>query len=192
MKTVLSIFLLCCMHFAVAQIINTGKIYKTDKSFKEMEDSISALLNPANSIICKPCNEYKAYYLMLQDKHWKGFYIENTGDSRWSRNCNYSFFNGDSLYVMLKNAGIYNLEQLTEDSIRRLAVENGKTEFENNPLPVIAYDCDMTVILYADEKRTIRYRSSLADRDYLRVIPSLKIIYDLSTIFIKQTKKYYR
>jgi hypothetical protein len=205
-KTIL--FLLVFHHMASGQALKNIKVIQTTKDFLTVRDSIIKLTNPTNSIAIKTCDGFREFYLTKDSLHWTGYFIKNLmidglppggfgyvkdGIKHEPSLTTLITFNADSLYYTLVSKELYDIKQISEDSIGIKYNQSVKKKDKNiiYGLPYNSLDCNMTIIVSDSRVITVTYRNALIQFNGLHCILTLKIFYNVQELLIKSFENYY-
>ena len=210
MRTIHIFVFIISIQPALAQTINTNKVYQFYKSYKEVEDSIATRINPKNTIIYKTCEGHAAFYLIQENSHWTGYFIKNLQreiplpqifDTLENGNIvefkpyetELQIFNADSIEKKLFQNHINDIHQISEDDLQaqlKQAKKKHKTTYQS--LPIASHDCNTTIVIYGPKNISATYRWVLTISEKMHIIPTLIIFYETQQILIKSVKNYYR
>ncbi|TSJ38976.1 hypothetical protein [Fluviicola chungangensis] len=181
-----------------AQTNPSHKIYQFHQSFKELEDSISQKINLENSIVYKTCENHSSFYLILENSHWKCYFIRNlVSDEQFMPDEFYGteliVFDADSLVKTLLNNHITDIQQLSEESMSEKLTIRKKNKVINQNLPRASHDCNGTVSIYGQKNISATYRGALIESEEIHdKIPTLRIFYVTKHLLIDSVRSYSR
>lgn len=207
MKSLISILCLLINQILFSQIlteVSTSNFYEYG-DFKNIQDSIQKIANQPNSIIIKRCENNKELYLIKNGNNWKGIQITELkmggiylpdiefSDIDGNKHIEKSIktkiiqFNADSLYRKLVDKNIYNIKQLTEDSIQALYSKEKSKNLKTKKgtkiiysLPSYSHYCVVSIEISNNSEKTITtYKSSVLYEEELNFISEL---YDMKII----------
>ena len=128
--------------------------------------------------------------------HWNGYFIKNliveglvppaevdtmeSGEMIWFEPMmtELRLFNADSLAEQLIRAGIYDLKQVSEESIQKRLTKKVGDTYEELSLPQMSHDCDGTMLIYGSKMIHVSYRNTLIDSKELHIETSLIILFE--------------
>jgi hypothetical protein len=181
-----------------AQTNTSHKIYQFHQSFKELEDSIAQKINLENSIVYKTCENHSSFYLILENSHWKCYFIRNLiSDEQYISGEFYRaeliVFDADSLVKTLLNNHITDIQQLSEESMQENLTIRKKNKFISQSLPSASHDCNGTIRVYGQKNISATYRGALIESEEIHdKIPTLRIFYESKQLLIDSVVSYLR
>jgi len=209
MKNIILIIVFLLTRTSYAQIITNVKHSKSTSDFIAVSDSIEKLYNADKTIKIITCEKYSEWLLVDNKDGWKGFFIQHIGlagmkapdevfiDGNGEKHLLKPFrttlmsFVADSLSKVIVTKDLFQIEQLTEDSLNSILTKNLNVKKENvkYTLGYMSHDCNMTIVV-GNNSKYASYRNYVVGSKGIHTNKTIKTFYDISEILDKLGASY--
>jgi hypothetical protein len=209
MKKILPIILLFLVTTSYAQLITNVKYSKSTSDYKVVSDSIERLFSPDKTIKIIPCEKHSEWLLVEHKDGWKGIFIQridlagmNQSDEVFIDNNGVKHlikafrtklmsFDADSLSKVIVTKDLFQIEQLTEDSLNEILTKNLNPKKENvkYSLGNMSHDCNMTIVV-GNNSKYASYRNYVVSSKEIHTNKTIKTFYDIREVLKKLGASY--
>lgn len=194
-----------------AQVLTNAKVVLRDEYYSKLADSLNQSIIQKNSIVIEGCPIGQILYIVEEINSWKGIFMQKvftkksedsyTNTINEPRKTKIVYFEADSLVALLKEKGIYQISQLSQDSLQSLYTEKQKSMLNNRQLkskrtivyglPFCSHVNDMSIeVVQNRDFLKATYSNCLFLSDELQFISQIQIFGNIDSVLKKVYKDY--